>query len=145
MRVCRQLTRRGHPPKRCRALTLGGVSPVLRSRYRNVEDSTAGGDDELPGKRLRCVVSRAPLLGRIPLPCANLKKGFVVSAELSSVVVLFLTVPEAAKRLGVCRRTLEREIEDGNFPKPVKIRGASRVPSSDLVAYSKKVCRQRAS
>lgn len=76
---------------------------------------------------------------------ANLRWSVRMSAEKSAVVVLLLTVREAAKRLGVCRRTLERLIESGEFPRPVKIRGALRVPSSDVERYVESLLRERAS
>ena len=52
---------------------------------------------------------------------------------------LLITVPDAAKRLGVCRRTLEREIEHKRFPRPVKIGRKSLVPIAVLRAYLDKL------
>lgn len=89
-----------------------------------VRDSGAGAFDSLTANR------------RLPVP---------MSFASSEVVVLLLTVPDAAKSLGVCRRTLERLIEAGEFPRPVKIRGVSRVPSSDVQCYVEKLLKQRAS
>jgi len=46
-----------------------------------------------------------------------------------------LTIDEAAKRLAISKRTLEREIAAQRFPKPLKIGRSSRVPESDVQAY----------
>lgn len=53
------------------------------------------------------------------------------SHELAELI----TLEQAAERLTVCRRTLEREIARGRFPKPVRIGRATRVAVSDLRAY----------
>lgn len=68
-----------------------------------------------------------------------------VSSHGESVVVLLLTLSDAARRLGVCRRTLERLIAGGKFPPPVKIRGARRVPCSDVERYVRELVSARAS
>ena len=54
-------------------------------------------------------------------------------------IELLIDVPEAAKRLGVCRRTLEREVEHGHFPRPVKIGRRSLIPVAALRAYAAKL------
>ena len=46
-----------------------------------------------------------------------------------------LTVKEAAHRLGVCRRTLEREVCRKKFPPPMKIGKKSVYLVSDVNAY----------
>lgn len=46
-----------------------------------------------------------------------------------------LTLAQAAQRLSICKRTLEREIAAGRFPRPLKIATASRVLEADLEAY----------
>lgn len=48
---------------------------------------------------------------------------------------LLLTLEEAANRLAISKRTLEREIAAQRFPKPLKIGRSSRVPESDVQAY----------
>ncbi len=40
---------------------------------------------------------------------------------------------EVARLLGVCERTVSRMVADGQFPKPVKFRRASRWPLSDAL------------
>ena len=47
---------------------------------------------------------------------------------------MLLSLPTAAKELGISRRTLEREIADGRLA-VVEIRGAVRIDESDLQAY----------
>lgn len=46
-----------------------------------------------------------------------------------------LTINQVVERLGVCRRTIEREIQRKRFAPPVKIGSASRWPETDLSAY----------
>jgi excisionase family DNA binding protein len=47
---------------------------------------------------------------------------------------MLLTMPAAADRLGISRRTLEREIADGRIS-VVEIRGSVRIDEADLSAY----------
>jgi excisionase family DNA binding protein len=54
-----------------------------------------------------------------------------------------LTLPRAAHRLSVSKRTLERLIASGAFPPPVKIGRSSRVPCADISAYLDQLCSQR--
>jgi excisionase family DNA binding protein len=54
-----------------------------------------------------------------------------------------LTLPLAAQRLSISKRTLERLISAGVFPHPVKIGRSSRVPSGDLTRYLDQLCRER--
>jgi len=35
----------------------------------------------------------------------------------------WLRYPELAKRMGVCERTIRRDVDDEKLPKPIKIRG----------------------
>lgn len=53
------------------------------------------------------------------------------SPELSQLI----TLNEAARRLSVCRRTLEREIQRGRFPRPVKVRRTTRVEVASVERY----------
>lgn len=50
---------------------------------------------------------------------------------------------EAALGLRVSKRTLERLMAAGEFPKPLKIGGRSLVPLSDVTAYVEKLIRKR--
>lgn len=52
---------------------------------------------------------------------------------------LLITLDDAASRLAVCRRTLEREIAAGRFPRPVRIGRTTRIQLSDLQAYLQKL------
>jgi excisionase family DNA binding protein len=54
-----------------------------------------------------------------------------------------LTLPLAAQRLSISKRTLERLISSGAFPRPVKIGRSSRVPRNDLARYLDQLCRER--
>jgi excisionase family DNA binding protein len=47
-------------------------------------------------------------------------------------------IPEAARRLSVCTRTVYRLIAMRELPKPIKVLGASRILDSDLEAYMKR-------
>jgi len=53
------------------------------------------------------------------------------------------TLPRAAQKLSISKRTLERLIASGVFPPPVKIGRASRVLTSDISTYLEQLCRQR--
>jgi excisionase family DNA binding protein len=53
--------------------------------------------------------------------------------------VVLVTLDEAARRLSVCRRTIEREILYGRFPRPLKVGRSTRVPVADLDAYIEKL------
>ncbi len=54
-----------------------------------------------------------------------------------------LTLPEAAGRLSISKRTLERLISAGDFPPPLKIGRSSRVATRDLASFLEKLCRER--
>jgi len=54
-----------------------------------------------------------------------------------------LTLPSAAQRLSISKRTLERLIASGAFPPPVKIGRSSRLLRSDLARYLDLLCRER--
>jgi excisionase family DNA binding protein len=53
------------------------------------------------------------------------------------------TLPRAAQKLSVSKRTLERLIASGAFPPPVKIGRSSRVMRTDIANYLDQLCRQR--
>lgn len=38
----------------------------------------------------------------------------------------WLSYAQLANRMGVCERTIRREVDAGNLPKPIKIRGCVR-------------------
>ena len=46
-----------------------------------------------------------------------------------------LTLKEIARQFAVSRRTVEREIARGNFPRPIKIGHASRFEPDAVAAY----------
>jgi predicted DNA-binding transcriptional regulator AlpA len=54
-----------------------------------------------------------------------------------------ISVNEAAKRLGIVRRTLERQVSRRNFPQPLKIGAKSLYAVSDVEAYVRKLMEQR--
>lgn len=62
-------------------------------------------------------------------------KSSASSTSAHTDIPQLLTLDEAAKRLAVCRRTLEREIAHGRFPRPVKIGSATRVEALAVVRY----------
>jgi excisionase family DNA binding protein len=53
------------------------------------------------------------------------------------------TLPRAAQKLSISKRTLERLIARGIFPAPVKIGRSSRVLRNDIRAYLDRLCRER--
>jgi excisionase family DNA binding protein len=54
-----------------------------------------------------------------------------------------LSVRETAQRLGIARRTLEREVARKKFPPPLKIGSKSLYTESDVEAYVAKLKEQR--
>ncbi len=50
-----------------------------------------------------------------------------------------LTLQEAAHLLGICKRSLERLISRGEFPAPLRLGRAVRVPASWIDEYIKKL------
>ncbi len=58
-----------------------------------------------------------------------------MSSENLAEISRLLTCKEVAARLRVCRRTLEREIAAGRFPRPVRIGRSVRIAESDVQAY----------
>jgi len=48
---------------------------------------------------------------------------------------LLITLEQAAQRLAISRRTLERLISAGEFPAPLKLGRASRVAVQDVEAF----------
>lgn len=42
---------------------------------------------------------------------------------------------QVARALGVCERTVSRMVADGQFPKPIKIRGAARWLVADVLRF----------
>jgi excisionase family DNA binding protein len=81
-------------------------------------------------------------------PCrilgSNYKHEHPVSSSISSEDPILLTLSQAARRLSICRRTLERLIASGEFPQPIKIRGSSRVAVTDVEGYVARLMRIRA-
>jgi len=54
---------------------------------------------------------------------------------ISSEVPRLLTLQQAAEHLAVSKRSLEREIQRGRFPRPLKIGRATRVELSAVLRY----------
>jgi excisionase family DNA binding protein len=50
-----------------------------------------------------------------------------------------ITVAQAARRMSVCRRTVEREVGRGNLPPPLKIGRACRYRTEDVDDYLKRL------
>lgn len=48
---------------------------------------------------------------------------------------LLITLEQAAQRLAISRRTLERLISAGEFPAPLKLGRASRIAVQDVEAF----------
>ena len=56
---------------------------------------------------------------------------------------LLLTLDQAGARLNLSRRSLERLISDGRFPRPLKINSSSRILPDDVTAYIDKLKAER--
>jgi excisionase family DNA binding protein len=66
-----------------------------------------------------------------------------VSSNFAVLSGGYLTPKEVAARLRVCRRTIEREIASGRFPRPLKVGRCSRFTESDLAGYEQKLREER--
>lgn len=66
------------------------------------------------------------------------------SAILSERPIL-ITMEQAAQRLAISRRTLERLIAAGEFPSPLKLGRASRLAVEDIDAYCAQLRSRRVS
>lgn len=62
-----------------------------------------------------------------------------LTGTMHATVPLLYSIPDAAKMLAVSRRTLEREIASGRFPRPLKIGRSSRVSHGDVASYLEKL------
>ena len=75
--------------------------------------------------------------------CPILIEGHVMSSENpvspSPEDSRLLTLNETARHLCICRRSLERLIAAQQFPRPLKIGRASRIPRSDVETYLAKL------
>jgi predicted DNA-binding transcriptional regulator AlpA len=49
----------------------------------------------------------------------------------------WLRYPQLAERMGVCERTIRRDVDAGNLPKPIKIRGCVRFDWQEVAAALK--------
>lgn len=49
----------------------------------------------------------------------------------------WLSYTELAERLGVCERTIRRDVDEGKLPKPIKIRGCVRFDGLEVEAALK--------
>jgi excisionase family DNA binding protein len=54
---------------------------------------------------------------------------------VNETIPQFLTLDEVADRLRVNRRTIEREIQRGNFPKPRGVGRSQRVSVPEVLSY----------
>ena len=63
---------------------------------------------------------------------------------MNSADCTLLTMPEAAGALTMSKRTLERLMAAGEFPRPLRLtKRCVRVPASDVDAYLEKLIRRR--
>jgi predicted DNA-binding transcriptional regulator AlpA len=49
-----------------------------------------------------------------------------MNAAPNNVEQRWLSYAQLAERMGVCERTIRRDVDAGNLPKPIKIRGCVR-------------------
>ncbi len=66
-----------------------------------------------------------------------------MNAAPGTIDALLLTLDEAAKALAISKRTLERLINAGEFPRPLKIGRASRVLLADVTTYLQRLTERR--
>lgn len=73
----------------------------------------------------------------------NLNQGILVSSEDTHAETRLLSVKETAKRLGIARRTLEREVYRKKFPPPVRIGSKCLYFVADVEEYLARLREQR--
>ena len=73
----------------------------------------------------------------------NVNQGFVMETVIQTEEKRLLSKGETARRLGVSRRTLEREVSRKKFPPPLKIGTKSLWESTDVETYVVKLKEQR--
>jgi prophage regulatory protein len=67
---------------------------------------------------------------------ARLKECVQVQPALATAPPPLLTIVQVAKRLNVDKRTVERMVEAGDFPAPIRVgRAGIRWPQSDIDAW----------
>jgi excisionase family DNA binding protein len=49
-----------------------------------------------------------------------------MNAESNNQEQRWLSYSQMAERLGVCERTIRRDVDEGKLPKPIRIRGCIR-------------------
>lgn len=108
------------------AVERGQQRPLTQTKGDNSTATLPPGSTMRPGPRVATV------------PCLLLVKEIPSEQQL-------LTVQQVAGSLAICRRTLEREIQRGRFPRPVKIGAASRWPLADVQSYVAALTRSRPS
>jgi excisionase family DNA binding protein len=60
-----------------------------------------------------------------------------MNAAPNNIEQRWLSYAQLAERMGVCERTIRRDVNAGNLPKPIKIRGCVRFDWSELEAALK--------
>lgn len=68
----------------------------------------------------------------------SVTQGPNVNTQQSEALQL-VSLDDAAKRLSISRRTIEREISAGRFPRPIKIGRATRITLVALQSYIDKL------
>lgn len=118
-----------------------------RSAYRETSPATNSGNwrkQGAPARGSRTESGTATLPRWQARSCPHSQHESTMSA-VSTGALQLLTLPEVAQRLGVHRRSVERLIAAGEFPRPLKVGAATRVPVSDLQAYVARLMAQRGS
>ena len=133
------------PDAPCRGLTCKPWSAFFSAQP--VETVPVRGDIQLAGIRRKFAEMRLPhpRPACTPLAATNVNQGFAMSQNLAPEVQHLLPIPEAAHRLTVSVRTLERLIASRQFPEPVRINRSRRVLLSDLNGYLEKITGARRS
>jgi len=138
-------------PKPCRQLLSRVDKPTETAFFQHrfllsVRRDTASTKTHKPGYPVRGG-THVEMTNAWPVACRcrqfTLNHGIVMPESKPAEVQHLLTLDEAAERLTVSRRTLERLIEEWKFPHPVKINRSSRVLRSDLDSYIAKIATQR--
>lgn len=125
--------RRGQDTNRRDGLTNESVGELAAQTLRRGQDSPS------PTGRVKSRLFAPGDTSVLRCGARNLIHEIHVSSSLAPELPRLLNLRQAAQLLSVSRRTLEREIAAGNFPRPLKIGRSTRVAETDLRAYISKL------
>jgi predicted DNA-binding transcriptional regulator AlpA len=128
-----------HTPVASRRADTGSPSTKTKCRWRESRSSNGSDSDQGGNSTARQDTGRTTR----PVERLAIVSPWESNVKESNGEPWLLSIGEVAGRLRICRRTLEREINRGRFPRPLKIGKASRWEVGDVVSYIARLTQQR--